>query len=88
MPATAAAIMNGHTVKLDSAEGRVFQEKKTEPAGDVNVAEVDEEADRREELAAGECSCGSILSTTTADSRTPLYPQLTPRRSTSPSTRF
>lgn len=69
MPATAAAIMNGHTVKLDSAEGRVFQEKKTEPAGDVNVAEVDEEADRREELAAGEYSCRSTYSTTAADSR-------------------
>jgi NNP family nitrate/nitrite transporter-like MFS transporter len=52
MPATAAAVMRGHTVQLDASEQAVLDEKKNKPTTDVNVQEVDEEDDAREEAAA------------------------------------
>lgn len=52
MPATAVAIMQGQDVQIDASERAVFAEKKQEPAQAVQVAEVDDEADARDEAAA------------------------------------
>lgn len=52
MPATAAAVMRGHSIQLDASEQAVINEKKSKPTTEVNIHEVDEEDDAREAAAA------------------------------------